>query len=126
MILEIPDDKTLVLQGPHGCGKSRLAVKIAEACGTYSVLDAQDLSSPFTLGGALKDRPDIVIIEDCDLGKRTMTILKALITEPAIQVNLQFRTSYMVPTPRFIICAQASAEPFRAGVEDRRFMVVGL
>jgi ABC-type phosphonate transport system ATPase subunit len=58
MEYELKHGQALVITGPHGCGKTTLARKIAARHGTFAEIEAHELSTRFGLGRALAEEPN--------------------------------------------------------------------
>ena len=56
--------KALIISGPQGCGKTSLAVDVAQAAGLsrseYRLESANSISHPFGLEGALRTNPTVI------------------------------------------------------------------
>lgn len=117
---QYPDAGTaLVLAGPQGCGKTRIAHQLAEANGKFIEIYAGQFSQ---LARLLDESTKTVIVEglpalDADL--------KRWITEKQIAYRLPYRDRTMMPTPRFIFCTSNPADLAKT-LGSRHFVVVRL
>jgi len=101
MTYELKHGKALVIIGPQGCGKSKLAREIAGAHGVFIEIDAADMRSPLMLGAVLAQQPDVLIIDNA---QRVSDHLEALIANEYVLCQRRGRKSITVKTPRIIIC----------------------
>lgn len=113
--------KTLVLQGPQGCGKGLLAKQLAGD--PYSEADIHDiLGERSQFQHWLKDQVKTVIVEGVPICK-DIDKIKSLITCGRMVREQEGRASETVNTPQFIFCT-SNPEPLDFGLNDRRFYVI--
>ena len=111
--------KTLVLQGPEGCGKSLLARQLVE--GNHSVTSL-DLIKRDKFQSWLTNSPNVVIVEGSP--KRALTVaIKPLIASEKMLRHQKGKEPELIKTPTFIFCT-SDPEPFNPAVEGRRFFVI--
>ncbi|MBL0155791.1 MAG: AAA family ATPase [Bryobacterales bacterium] len=127
MGLETP--RALLLSGPPGCGKSRLARKIAEQCGAAFLLRrGADLLDRFHQGGiaalalafdeARRGAPSILYIDDIDLLAPRDTFEQGR-TEGALLAHLLAEIDSLAPEGRILLIG-ATARPNSLAAELRR------
>lgn len=114
----------LVITGPQGCGKTRLAQEIAGNHGTFEVVDAHELDSDFDIGDVLAKQPDTVIVEGAP-SSRGVQKLKAMIASTDVICNRKAKEPVRVNTPNFILCT-GSPDSLPETAQSRRFRVVRL
>lgn len=114
--------KALVLYGAQGCGKSVLALEIADNAGISRTIESHTLTSPFDLGAALSKKPRTLIIEGAPETDRAWHIVKQLITNDEVPCQRKNQAPVMVRSPDLIFCMQEL--PDRLQAEPRRFNLV--
>lgn len=122
MNIEIERGQALVLAGPEGCGKSRLARDLAEKFGSFAEISAEHLGSPFELGHALEGEPLTLIVEDIPRDARSLQLVKSMLTNERVLCNRKGHEPKLVRAPNFIFCT-SDPNPF-IGHDTRRFAVV--
>jgi cytidylate kinase len=120
-------DKAILIQGPAGSGKTKLAKVMAKMAGLpYSVVSVSELNrGPFALAGVLLPEPKTVIVEEFTGSDSDLQLAKSLVTSKEIEVPVQGQASRVIKTPNFIFCS-GSKNPLNLGEGDRRFEVVNL
>lgn len=116
----IEKGRALVLYGPQGCGKSKLAVELAKAHGSYTEVHRADID-----GGALTPwlagEPRTCIVDGFPSTELGMNALKQMITTEMAVLRLRGREPRAIPAPNFIFCVD-DIDPLP--MSDRRFNVV--
>ena len=125
MDIKLKPGQALVITGPQGSGKTKLAHDLARGFGRYGVLPAKDLLSPFTAVRALEDRPDALVVEEATAEQLGSDDFKALISTPTIGFRRKGHGQELIKAQRFIFCMRDDEQWLR-GVDDRRFKVVRL
>jgi ABC-type phosphate/phosphonate transport system ATPase subunit len=121
MNIDIERGRALVLTGPEGCGKSRLARQLASKHGSFVEISAYTLASPFDFGNALANEPQTLIVEDIPRDARSLQLVKSMLTSERVQCDRKGLEPKFVRSPNFIFCTN-DANPF-IGHDDRRFAV---
>lgn len=125
MNISIEKGRALVLAGPQGCGKTKLACELAAAYGTFVVADARVLQSPFALGNVLAGNHATIIVDDAPAHLITAHQTKSMVASQSITMHRKMREEQVVPTPNFIFCT-GDADALNLHPHDRRFTVVSL
>lgn len=109
--------KSILITGPQGCGKTRLAIKLAERDGSYCVVDeAQLQQSPFN---EFLARAMTVVVDECT----NLACMKALISNDSVVIHEKGKATWTVPTPNFIF---VTGDPNPVKEDGRRFIVIDL
>jgi len=88
--------KAILITGPVGCGKSRLARELAEWLGgTIAEMDDHELMGHF----AFAAEPNVVIVEEC----RNLDAIKRIVTSDMIRCERKGENPKEIPVPH-IIC----------------------
>ena len=125
MEYELKHGQALVITGPHGCGKTTLARKIAARHGTFAEIEAHELSTRFGLGRALAEEPNTLIVEGFPDNEETLAEVKAALTGNTILCNLKYQEPRIVKSPNFIFCS-SDENALHLDAKDRRSFVVRL
>lgn len=110
----------LVLVGPQGCGKTRMAEELAEK--PFVTICSAELDDQFQHWG---ENTRTVIVEGVPEYKSTCERLKKWISSDSMKLNRFRAGSVEMRTPNFIICAQSDTVPDDIA-ESRRFHIVHL
>lgn len=115
--------QALVLVGPQGSGKTKLARSIASKAGNYEEISG---GLPDIIG-ALQRQPATLIIDEAEALRRSeLTMLKGLITSEKTRVRRPYSDELVeVRTPNIIFCTQRR-DWLPADSGSRRFHVVEL
>lgn len=111
----------LLIVGPQGCGKTRLARKIAQQHGRFAEAPAMALTDKEYLRDALQSKPRTLIVDE--IHPRTLGPVKDWIAGLG---SISFRTRYggqaSIPTPRLIFTS-TRPDPL-PGIDPRRVCTV--
>ena len=107
----------VVLAGPQGCGKSRLAQRIADSRGRYATVDAPDLVNKPVMNSILRGKPQTLIV-DGDPSWEGFEVLKALLTSDATVTTRWWFLSSAVRTPDILLTT--CNEPLYRGMRRAR------
>jgi energy-coupling factor transporter ATP-binding protein EcfA2 len=121
--LRLENGRVLVLVGPQGSGKTRLARALAGREGPYREIDSLEIESPFQswMDADIKT----VIVDGVARSHRAMHNLKTWISNPRMTVHRKYKEPESMPTPHFIFCTNASDLPVYLH-DDRRLRIVHL
>ena len=119
---KIEKGRALVLVGPQGGGKTKLARKLAAATGSYRELDARDLESNSRFWPVLEQEPATCIVDGLPQGEDVLQRLKAMLTNTETVVCRKHGGPKRVRSPNFIFCT-SDPEPLKH-LEGRRFHIV--
>lgn len=115
----------LILAGPQGCGKSRLAQLIGSRHGGVAGIDATHLSQPGHLNAVLRTQPTVLIVDGLPKGQEQMSAIKSLLGNPTVSIRPAYsREKVSVKSPLVIICTNEIVP--QALREERRFRVVDM
>lgn len=120
MEAKIEKGRALVLVGPQGCGKTRLARELAAAEGPYREIDIDDLESRFQRW--MDTRIKTVIVDGFPTRRAALEQAERYVAADQIEVNRKMRPVEVMPAPNFIFCT-IDAEPLKH-LKGRRFRVV--
>jgi energy-coupling factor transporter ATP-binding protein EcfA2 len=123
MEASIEKGRALVLAGPEGGGKSKLARELAAAHGSYVETDARALQSPFRLGKLLAGKPDTIIVNEVPAHLITAPETKSLVANESIVIHRKGCEEKIMPAPNFIFCT-GDVNALRLHPHDRRFTVI--
>ena len=123
MKIKLKKGVATIIKGKQGCGKTTLAVETAERHGTFKSISFTEFVHPFSLGDALADEPDTLIVEEFVLNSRDLEKLKSIIVCDRVRINQKYKEPREVSTPNFIFCT-GQKEPFNLKTASRRFKVV--
>lgn len=115
-------DKSIVIIGPAGSGKTTVAKIIAGALGAYIHTTEYQLRNRFLDVGPI-DGCKTMIVEECGLTKTSIAWMKTMASEYNIVVNERCLHPKIYTMPRiiFIMANDAEALPLE---NNRRFVVM--
>lgn len=99
----IQPGRGLLLIGPQGAGKTRLALKIAQARGPYFTIEADDLQRPGLENVVLGAHT--LMVDGLPTKPRAQEILKQLVTEKDWPVRIPSGKLVSIKPPAVIVCA---------------------
>ena len=120
-----PAEVAVVLQGSRGTGKGKFANAMTALFGPHAttVTQASHLTGQFN--SHLKDCAFLFVDEGMWAGdKAGENVLKALITEPVIQMEKKFQDSTPIRNRLHIMIASNSEWVVPAGAHERRYLVL--
>lgn len=108
MKIELNTDKKLVvICGPAGSGKTRLAKSIASGFESYVETTNAELINSASAGYLLEPGYDVVIVDVERNSKNIWTVLKSLATDKEMSVWKMYDSVRYIPTPKaIIVCCQ--------------------
>lgn len=116
--------KALIITGPQGSGKSKLAREIAKRHGAYAELCHSAFSNPFDIGGVLDHEPAVIIVADgFPTHSRGLALVKQLITSETIERTKKSMETRTVRTPFLIFTLQDCDLSLLSASEARRFVI---
>ena len=107
--------RALILVGPQGSGKSRMARQIAGQMGRVEEIDGHMLEDARALAARLISQPAVLIVDGYIPGS-ALPILKRLVTEKTMSVRLAYSAPSVVKTPLVIVCTHAWPQDSRIGL----------
>ena len=116
--------RTIIIQGPVGCGKTTLATIIARNEGTWAHYNAQEFKNRLQFGG-FTGGPDTVIVDNCHFNTELFEAMKTIVTSDTYRMELRGKEAAMMPTPHFIFIS-VSDTPIRFSEDERRFQLITL
>lgn len=119
--IKLERGKALVLVGAPGSGKTTFAGIISAMNGCCEPVSCSVSRFTEKFNQILHKEPDVVIVEEFQLVKDSVNILKPFIAGNKIQVEVRGEPSRAIPTPFFIITTTVAPE---LDPSDRRFNVV--
>ena len=96
--------QAIVIAGPQGCGKSRLAREMAAARGSFAEIGRDTFLSTFRFGNILSRHPATVIVEDAPARVILDPKTRALAESSHTEISRKGHEDQIVPTPTFIFC----------------------
>ncbi|AWW31874.1 hypothetical protein DN752_18000 [Echinicola strongylocentroti] len=105
------DSNTILIYGPKGSGKSRLANKLAEGKKTVRLQDRMALTdnrATFGFSQVTKETECILIDEAFDFDEGQ---LNALIAESELVIDRKAEKQLIIPRPELIIAFSAEVDP---------------
>jgi energy-coupling factor transporter ATP-binding protein EcfA2 len=123
MHYKLKPNQALVITGPQGCGKSRLARKIAEAYEAYSETSADDLTIK-VLKTILLSSARTIVCEGIPVKPDILAQIKMLLSNRTIAVEVKPGEVKTVKVPHLIFCSGHVDTLPEMG--ERRFWVIDL
>lgn len=119
--------KAIIIQGPQGSGKTKLAKLMANMAGLpYAVITASEINTkPFALAEVLVSEPKTIIVEEFVTDDAGLSLAKSLVSSKEMEIPVKNHGIRIVKTPNFIFCS-GNKNPLNTGVSDRRFEVINL
>ena len=124
MDINLDEHEVLIIAGPQGCGKTSIALKMAEALGTFTVTDNSFLNNNFKRGGILAEEHDTIIIEEFTPSPKSYEMLKSLVSEDLILVERMHKETQHFEAPTNIILCTGDVDALRIPHDSRRFFVL--
>ncbi len=111
--------KSILITGPQGCGKTKLAIELAENAGNYSVITEAFLYAS-RFNDFLAERATVVVDECTDIAR-----IKHLASSDRIEIRERMKEARLIPAPNFIFVSGDPAA-LKLDVDDRRFIAINL
>lgn len=124
MDIELKRGRALIIAGPQGSGKTRLARSIAVKHGTFIEIDLPVFLSVFALNEVLRARPATLIVDGFPSTEKALNRVKEVITSPQMTVHMKFGPPIAITTPHLIFCSGNTH--LWSEYEGRRFHIVTL
>lgn len=116
--------KALVIQGPQGSGKARLATQISQKRGKFINLEfGQNFKS--ALKTALNEQPATLII-DGNPNPSELADIKCIVTNHRLDLRPPFSDKKISVTAPFVIICNQSKADWISPKDTRRFDVISL
>ena len=115
--------KTLVIQGPQGCGKGLLASQLAKESGAFSVAHIDEITDKQSMAPRWLDgQPKTVIVEGFSHFNKIDKI-KSLTVTKKLSYERRGKEPVLLDVPTFIFCT-SDPDALKFGVNERRFYVI--
>ena len=124
MDIHLNDYEVLAITGPQGCGKSTLARKMAEALGTFTVVDNSFLNNYFQRGDILAQEFNTIVIEEFVPTPESFILLKNLVSNNVLMAQRMGTEAIQVTAPINIILCTGSKDALKLPSDARRFFVL--
>lgn len=124
MDIELKRGRALIIAGPQGSGKTRLAEEIAAKYGLCIQIDLTTFLSVSALNDVLRARPATLIVDGFPSTEKALNRVKEVITSPQMTVHIKFGPPIAITTPHLIFCSGNTH--LWSEYEGRRFHIVTL
>lgn len=94
-------NRSLLITGPKGCGKTLLARSMAEH---YLEISVSELISRFNV--VLDTEPTYIVYLHHNLTEKELDSIKSVLTKDTVKINARGKNPYEIVTPTFIFIAE--------------------
>jgi len=120
--LTLEHGKILVIVGPIGSGKTKLARDVARRYGKFIEAPSYILNSLLRFGSCIWDAPTTLILEvDDAISREALYLIKLMITNDTLVADRQYSRTKCVKSPFLILVLSNPADLGMLG--DRRLVV---
>lgn len=121
--IQLTKGQALVLTGPQGCGKTRIAEEIACKAGAYQHVEAGQLANGRYLNNVLANEYNTLIVEGLPKRAETIFELVEMLACDTVAIKTPYKRMHQVKTPNFIFCS-GDKDALKLIKGSRRFRVV--